>query len=147
MANFAKIGMNGKVISVVHVNDEDILNADGVEDEKVGQYFLERFSGWAGEMWIQTSANTSANQHSNPSKTPLRGNFAAIGYTWDEENQIFWSPQPFPSWTKNISTASWEAPVAKPSLTAEQTAENEAGTAHHQYNWNEENQTWDYSNL
>lgn len=147
MANYAKIGMNGKVIAVVHVEDEKVLNADGVEDERVGQDFLQRVTGWAAEMWVKTSVNTLANQHSNPSKTALRGNFAAIGYTWDEENQIFWSPQPFPSWTKNISTASWEAPIAKPSLTAEQTAENEAGTAHHQYNWNEENQTWDYSNL
>ena len=37
MANYAKIGMNGKVIAVVHVEDEKVLNADGVEDERVGQ--------------------------------------------------------------------------------------------------------------
>lgn len=147
MANFAKIGMNGKVIAVVHVEDEKTLNADGVEDERVGQDFLQRVTGWAAEMWVKTSVNTLANQHSNSSKTPLRGNFAAIGFTWDEENQIFWCPQPFPSWTKNISTASWEAPVPEPSLTAEQIAENEAHTADHKYKWNEENQTWDYSNL
>tara|TARA_R100000353_G_scaffold172296_1_gene137330 strand:+ start:300 stop:740 length:441 start_codon:yes stop_codon:yes gene_type:complete len=146
MANYAKIGMNGKVIAVVHVNDEDNLNSDGVEDEKVGQYFCERFSGWAGEMWVKTSANTLGNQHSNPSKTPLRGNFAGIGYTWDEENQIFWQPQPYPSWTKNISTASWEAPVAEPSLTEEQISENDAKTANHHYEWNEEQQTWNYVN-
>ena len=40
MAHFAKIGLNGKVIGVQVVNNSDILNADGVEDESVGQNFV-----------------------------------------------------------------------------------------------------------
>ena len=57
-------------------------------------------------------------------------------------------PKPFDSWTLNLSTASWDPPVAKPSLTAEQEAENlasaEAGTGNFwEYQWNEAGQTWD----
>ena len=42
MAHFAKLGSNGKVIQVLTLNNKDMLNADGVEDEKVGQQYLER---------------------------------------------------------------------------------------------------------
>ena len=58
MAHFAKLGINGKVIGVHVVNNNDLLNGDGVEDEKVGQQFLERLHGWPASMWIQTSYNT-----------------------------------------------------------------------------------------
>ena len=36
MAHFAKIGINSKVIGVHAVDNKDLLNADGVEDESVG---------------------------------------------------------------------------------------------------------------
>ena len=39
MAHFAKIGMNSKVIQVLTLNNGDMLNADGVEDESVGQQY------------------------------------------------------------------------------------------------------------
>ena len=32
--------------------------------------------------------------------------------------------KPYASWVLNTSTASWDAPVAKPALTAEQEAQN-----------------------
>ena len=41
MAHFAKIGLNGKVLQVLTLNNSDMLNADGVEDESVGQQYLE----------------------------------------------------------------------------------------------------------
>jgi hypothetical protein len=34
--------------------------------------------------------------------TPFRGNYAGIGYTWDEDNQIFWPKKPYPSWVKHL---------------------------------------------
>ena len=40
-----------------------MLNADGVEDESVGQQYLETHNNWPAQMWIQTSYNTSGNQH------------------------------------------------------------------------------------
>ena len=37
--------------------------------------------------------------------THFRGNYAGIGYTWDEDNEIFWPKKPYPSWTlKNIKS-------------------------------------------
>ena len=88
MAHFAKLGANSKVIQVLTLNNGDMLNADGVEDETVGQQYLETHNNWPAQMWIQTSYNTSGNQHSGGG-TPLRGNYASIGYEWDEDNNIF----------------------------------------------------------
>jgi hypothetical protein len=59
MAHFAKLGANGKVIQVLTLNNGDMLNADGVEDETVGQQYLETHNNWPAQMWIQTSYNTS----------------------------------------------------------------------------------------
>jgi len=146
MAHFAKIGLNGKVLQVLTLNNNDMLNADGVEDETVGQQYLETNNNWTAQMWIQTSYNTSGNQHKNGG-TPFRGNYAGIGYTWDEDNQIFWSKKPYPSWVKDLTTASWKSPIGDaPDLTDTQTAENTAGTHNWSYVWNEENQNWDLTN-
>jgi glutaredoxin-related protein len=59
MAHFAKLGANSKVIQVLTLNNSDMLNADGVEDETVGQQYLETHNNWPAQMWIQTSYNTS----------------------------------------------------------------------------------------
>ena len=90
-----------------------------------------------------TSYNTSGNQHSGGG-TPFRGNYAGIGYEWDEDNQIFWPKKPYASWVKNTTTAAWQSPIGDaPALTAEQESQNEAGTHQWRYNWNEEDQSWD----
>ena len=146
MAHFAKLGANGKVIQVLTLNNSDMLNADGVEDEAVGQAYLERHNNWAAQMWIQTSYNTSGNQH-KLGGTPFRGNYAGIGYTWDEDNQMFFPKKPYPSWVKHVATASWKSPIGDaPALTEEQTSQNTAGTHKWGYNWNEETQAWDLTN-
>ena len=143
MAHFAKIGMNGKVIQVLTMDDDEMLDADGNEVEARGQEWLERHNNWPAQMWIQTSYNTKANQHLNGG-TPFRGNYAGIGYEWDEDNNIFWPKKPYASWVKNTSTASWQSPVGDaPDLTAEQTSQNEAGTHSWGYVWNETDQQWD----
>ena len=116
------------------------MDSNNVQDERVGQQYLQLHSNWPAELWIQTSYNTLNNQHSLGG-TALRGNYAGIGYTWDEENKIFWSPKPYASWVKNTTTAAWESPIGDaPALTAEQLAD-ESNVYH--YSWNEENQTWD----
>ena len=142
MAHFAKLGANGKVIQVLTMDNDKMLNADGVEDETVGQQWLETHNNWPAQMWIQTSYNTSGNQH-KLGGTPFRGNYAGIGYTWDEDDQIFWPKKPFASWIKDIPTASWKSPIGDaPALTAEQTSQNEAGTHSWYYAWNEADQSW-----
>jgi hypothetical protein len=146
MAHFAKLGANGKIIQVLTLDNKNMLNADGVEDEAVGQQYLERHNNWPAQMWIQTSYNTSGNQHKNGG-TVFRGNYAGIGYTWDEDDQIFWPKKPYASWVKLISEARWQSPIGDaPALNAEQNSQNEASTHSWIYVWNEENQSWDLTN-
>jgi len=123
MAHFAKLGVNGKVIAVHGLDNDQMLNADSVEDETVGQQRLQQIHGWPAAMWIQTSYNTRGNKYYNADGTEgdqslkLRGNYAGIGYTWDEDNEIFWPKQPHASWSKNTTTAAWDAPITYPSVT------------------------------
>ena len=138
MAHFAKIGMNSKVLTVLTLNNGDMLNADGVEDETVGQQYLERHNNWPAGMWIQTSYNTANGTHKNGG-TPLRGNYAGIGYTWDEDDQIFWSKKPYASWVKHNASASWKSPIGD--APDDLTDEEKAAKTH--YVWNESNQSWD----
>ena len=138
MAHFAKIGMNGKVIAVLTMGNKDMLNADGVEDETVGQQWLERHNNWPAPMWIQTSYNTNGGKH-KLGGTPRRGNYAGIGYTWDEDNNIFYGKKPYPSWVLNTTTATWHSPIgdAPDDLTDEEKA------ADTRYVWNEGTGAWD----
>ena len=138
MAHFAKIGLNSKVLAVLTLDDKDMLNADGVADETVGQQYLERHNNWPSQLWIQTSYNTYNNTHRDGG-TPLRGNYAGIGYTWDEDNNIFYPKKPYASWVLNTTDAQWHSPIgdAPDDLTDEEKA---AGT---RYVWNEDTKAWD----
>mgnify|MGYP003657948187 FL=1 len=120
MAHFAKI-KNGIVQKVITAEQEFIDNYN---------------DGEAGE-WIQTSYNTRGGIHYQPnSHTPsedqskaLRKNFAGPGFTYDLEQDAFYAPQPYPSWTLN-SDFIWEPPVEYP--------EDDR-----KHLWNEDNQSWD----
>ena len=127
MANFAKIGLNNKVIGVHSLHNDVLKDANGVEQEVLGIDFLTKLTGWS--IWVQTSYNTHSGVHNN-NGTPLRKNHAGIGYTYDEDRDAFIPPKPYNSWILNETTCQWEAPIALPDT------EN-------RYNWNEENQTWD----
>ena len=145
MAHFAKLGANGKVLQVLTLNNSDMLNANDVEDESVGQQYLETHNNWPAQMWIQTSYNTSGNKHnSGDDSKAFRGNYAGIGYEWDEDNNIFWPKKPYASWVKDTASASWKSPIGDaPALTAEQESQNAANTHQWFYKWNEEGQSWD----
>jgi len=136
MAHFAKLGVNGKVIAVHGLDDDQLLNADNTEDETVGQQRLQEIHGWPAQMWIQTSYNTMSNTHtSGDNSKAFRGNYAGIGFTWDEDNSIFWPPQIHASWTKHNSTASWVAPITYPSETTY--VDDSSSTLNWLINWNE----------
>ena len=138
MAHFAKLGSNSKVIAVLTCGNGDMLNGDGVEDESVGQQYLERHNNWPAQMWIQTSYNTFVGTH-KLGGTPFRGNYAGIGYIWDEDNNIFYPKKPYASWVLNTTTATWHSPIgdAPDDLTDEEKAANTS------YVWNEVGQSWD----
>ena len=141
MAHYAKLGANNKVIAVHVVADADCQNASGVEDDEVGRQFLERIHSWP--LWKKTSYNTSGGQH-KLGGTPLRGNYAGIGMTYDEDNDIFIHKKPFASWVLNVAEARWQSPIGdQPAFTEEQTSQKEAGTYMWRYSWNEANTAWD----
>ena len=138
MAHYAKITEDNKVLQVLTLDNSNELNSDGQEDEAIGQAYLEKHNNWPAHLWIKTSYNTSGNIHSKGG-TPFRGNYAAIGFEWDENNQIFWPIKPYPSWIKHNDSASWKSPIGDaPALTAEQTSQrNEARTHNWNYVWDE----------
>jgi len=147
MAHFAKLGINGKVIGVHVVNNSDILNGDGVEDETIGQQFLERLHGWPAPMWIQTSYNTREGKHytdgveSADQSKALRGNYAGVGKIYDEDNNIFRDKQPYASWVFNMTTVRWEPPIPRP--VTRSIRSNAPDGRLDPYLWNESTGAWD----
>lgn len=133
MAHFAKLNNENEVMAVNVVNDSNTSNSDGVEIESIGQEFLERIHGWDRNSWKKTSYNTFQNKH-RLGGTPFRGNYATKGMIYDATNDIFIEKQPYPSWTLNISTATWEPPIARPFL-----KEGDFYTTE----WNESNGRWE----
>ena len=117
MSHFAKV-VDGKVVNVIVAEPE----------------FFNHFVDSSPGQWIQTSYNTRGNKHYDQNNQeddipPLRGNFAGIGYTYDITHDVFYSPQPYASWTLNESNWTWEPPVAMP---------KDGKT----YQWNESEQSW-----
>lgn len=78
MAHFAQI-KNGKVIQVIVVNNEVILDENGVEQESIGQEFCRDLLG--GD-WIQTSYNGN-----------FRNKYAGIGDFYNAELDVFLTPK------------------------------------------------------
>ena len=111
MSHFAKV-TDGKVTQVIVAEKE---------------FFDTYVDSTPGE-WIQTSYNTQGGVH-KLGGTPLRGNYAGIGYTYDRANDVFYAPQPYTSWVLNNTTWSWEAPVAMP-------------TDDKKYTWDEAVKNW-----
>jgi len=62
---------------------------------------------------LRTSFNTIYNTHINEG-IAFRGNFAGIGFTYDEENNIFLPPKPYESWVLDLENAKWIAPITCP---------------------------------
>jgi hypothetical protein len=105
MAHYAFVDDNNIVTNVFVGRDEDDLS-DGITSWEA--YYGNRH----GQTCRRTSYNTHGNQH--PNGTPFRGNYAGIGYTYDEGRDAFIPPQPYPSWVLNETTCLWDAPVVYP---------------------------------
>jgi hypothetical protein len=117
MSHFAKV-LDGKVVQVIVAEKE----------------FFDTFVDSSPGTWIQTSYNTRGGKHYGQDGNPdggvaLRGNYAGIGFTYDSDNDVFYAPQPYPSWTLNNTTWTWEAPVTYP-------------TDGKLYNWDETAKNW-----
>jgi hypothetical protein len=102
MGHFAKV-VDSKVVQVIVAEPE----------------FFDTFIDSSPGAWIQTSYNTRGNVHYSQDGLPdggvaLRGNYAGIGYTYDSATDVFYAPQPYPSWVLSPLTILWEAPVPMP---------------------------------
>lgn len=110
MGHFAKV-LDGKVTQVIVAEPE----------------FFESFVDSSPGAWIQTSYNTYGNAH-KLGGTPLRGNYAGVGFTYDAQNDVFYAPQPYSSWILNKNTWLWESPTPMP--------------VDGQYKWDESTLSW-----
>ena len=110
MAHYAFLDENNVVTEVIVGRNEDEV-VDGISD----------WEAHYGEFRGQVCKRTSYNNN-------IRGTYAGIGYTYNEDEDIFIAPQPYASWTRNGSF--WEAPVPMP-------------TDDKMYVWNEETISWD----
>ena len=63
--------------------------------------------------WIQTSYNTHGGTHATGG-TPLRKNYAGVGYSYDSGRDAFIPPKPFAFWLLNETTCLWDAPTPMP---------------------------------
>lgn len=96
MAHFAKVN-NGIVEQVIVAEPE----------------FFQTFVDTSPGEWIQTSYNTFGGEH-KLGGTPLRKNFAGVGYTYDSIRDAFIPPKQFDSWLLNEDTCLWESPIPYP---------------------------------
>lgn len=117
MSHYAKV-QDGKVVKVIVAEAE----------------FFDTFVDNSPGEWIQTSYNTFGGVHYGADGkpdggTPLRMNYAGIGFTYDYVRDAFIPPKPFASWTLNEQSCLWEAPVPYP---------DDGGA----YTWNENDQQW-----
>ena len=116
MAHFAELDENNVVIQVIVGIDEDRGNGEEI-------YQLE-----TGNVWKRTSYNTKSNVHLLGG-TPFRGNYAGIGYIYDQVKDVFYTPKPFESWILNENSYTWESPVPYP-------------MDGKRYTWDETSQSW-----
>ena len=117
MAHFAKLDENNIVIEVHGLNNNELIDDNGIEQESKGIDFLVNWSGGYTK-WKQTSYNAN-----------FRKNYAGIGYFYDETKDAFIPPQLYPSWLLNENSYQWEAPIAIP-------------TDDGLYSWDEANTLW-----
>jgi hypothetical protein len=119
MAHFAELGENNVVLQVIVVDNKDIKDTFGIEQEEIGIAFCRNLLGGT---WKQTSYNASFRKH-----------YAGVGYTYDSERDAFLPPKTYPSWVLNEATCQWEAPVPKP---------DDVDFPNRYYRWQEETLSW-----
>jgi hypothetical protein len=111
MAHFVRIDENNIVVQGVVVNNEELL-IDGIENEAKGAEFCHNLLGGT---WIQTSYNNN-----------FRKQYAGVGYTYNQEADVFITPKPYDSWSLD-SNCDWQPPIAKPSSEGHWVWNEEAG--------------------
>jgi hypothetical protein len=110
MSHWAKVNDDNVV--------EEVLVGNNDEPDEGYSWLIENLGG----RWIQTSYNTKNGVHydintgepSEDQSKALRGNYAGIGFTYDESLDAFIPPKPFDSWVIDEAIFNWIPPVAYP---------------------------------
>jgi hypothetical protein len=92
MAHFAEIDENKIVVRVLVTDNNDPKGDEGYS------WLIENLGG----TWIKTSYNNN-----------LRKQFAGVGFSYNEQADVFIQPQPFDSWSLN-QNFDWQPPTPKP---------------------------------
>ena len=102
MAHFAQLDSDNKVIQVVVVDNAEITDENGVEQEALGIQFLRNLLG-QDTNWAQTSYNNN-----------FRRRYAGKDYIFDETRNVFLEPHRYNSWTLDEDTLEWVPPHPMP---------------------------------
>lgn len=95
MAHYAFLDENNIVTEViVGRNEDEVVN--GISDWEA------HYGAFRGQRCLRTSYNGN-----------IRANFAGIGYTYDDEHDVFIGPQPGEGWTLDENYR-WQPPTPKP---------------------------------
>jgi hypothetical protein len=118
MASFAELDENNIVLRVIAISNSVCGEPELAfpNTESLGQDFIANVLNIGG-VWLQTSYNNN-----------IRKQYAGIGYTYDEDADVFIAPQPYASWLLDANY-DWQAPIDYP-----------ADGKH--YSWDEANQVW-----
>ena len=157
MAHFVKLNSDNIVIAISTVDNDILLDENGIEQESKGVSFLQEIHGWLD--WKQTSYNTSKGKYyvngvlGEDQTKAFRKNYAGIGYKYDSVRDAFIPPKPYASWTLNETTCHWEAPVTQPSIVEDYLVDwdeiNQRWTAtdidNNNFIWNSTTLSWDAS--
>ena len=109
--------------------DENYIVTEVIVGKDESNFDWERYYGdIRGQLCKRTSYNTIGGIHKNGG-TPLRKNYAGLGFTYDPIRDAFIAPKPYPSWNLNEETCRWEAPVPYP---------NDG----QMYSWDESTKSW-----
>jgi len=127
MAHFAELNENNIVVAVYVIDNNDIIDQNGIENEEKGIELCKTLFG--NKSYRQTSYNTIDNIHLS-GRDPFRKNYAGIGFTYDSVRDAFIPPQPHPTWIFNEETCGWDSPIPYP---------NDGKI----YSWNEAEFRWD----
>jgi hypothetical protein len=93
MAHFAELDENNKVINLIVVDNNELLDDNGVELENKGINFCVNLFGGT---WVQTSYNATIRKH-----------YAGIGFTYDAALDAFIPPKCHDEATLNTTTYLW----------------------------------------
>ena len=102
MAHFAVLNSDSVVTDIVVIDNDEILDEEGVEQESLGIARCQELFG-TDNTYVQTSYNYN-----------IRHKYASIGDTYDATADIFKPQKPWDNWVWSDTEVDWIPPVAKP---------------------------------